>query len=60
MQGLGPLIDALHLMGYATELAPITAALLQADVVLSIGPIDADIGGKCLRVWRLHVAPPKG
>jgi hypothetical protein len=59
MQGLGPFIDALHLMLNAPELAPITAALLQADVVFSIGPIDADIGGKCLRVWRLHVGSPK-
>ena len=42
----------------AIELALLIAGRLQADVVLGIGPIDADKGRERLRADRLHVGPP--
>lgn len=46
VQRFGPFIDACNLMGNAIELALIVIGRLQADVVLGICPIDADIGGE--------------
>jgi hypothetical protein len=44
------LIDAANLMGKAVELALLTAGSLQANVMLCVRPIDADMG--CKRTTR--------
>jgi hypothetical protein len=46
-------------MSNAVELSFITARGLNANVVLSVSSIDADVRGEFKAGWRVHQAPPE-
>ena len=58
-QRVRPLIDGRHSVGNAIEFARLVTRGLQANVMLGIRPIDADICGELMSGWRLHVVAPK-
>jgi hypothetical protein len=51
------LVDRIDLVFDARELASITVRTLQTDVVLLVGPVDADEGGELVGK-RLDDPPP--
>jgi hypothetical protein len=53
-----PLVDRIDLVFDARELASLAVRALQTDVVLLVGPIDADEGGELVVAKRLHGVPP--
>lgn len=53
-----PLLDSIDPMRQAIKLWLLAIGGLQTDVVLRIGPIDADEGGELTVGKRLHDAPP--
>ena len=52
-----PLVDRIDLVFDARELASLAVCTLQTDVVLLVGPVDADEGGELVGK-RLHDTPP--
>jgi hypothetical protein len=49
-----PLVDGVDLVFDARELVSLAASSLQADVVLRVGPVNADEGGELVVGKRLH------
>ena len=46
-------------MGDTSELALVATNRLKTNIMFGVGPVDANISGKCLGVSWFHVAPPK-
>jgi hypothetical protein len=58
-QGAHPGLEGFWRVLDGGVLAFVSAAGLSADIVLGLGPIDADVGGKVLLPWTWHGSPPE-